>query len=101
MDFVRGGFIDNDEMVVVPMDDAGKRYAGQEVRERGFDGHAAQADLTGGIADVEKGDAFAGDAAKITKVLQGVILPVIFGDDFEACGTAVFGIHLVFVRKTL
>ena len=78
---------------------------GSEMRVKrsggGFDGHAAQADLPGSVADVEKGNALAGDAAKVAEVLQGVVFPVIFGDDFEACGTAVLGIHLKFIRKTL
>ena len=100
-DFVRGGFVHDNEVAVVPVDDAGERDAGQEVGEGGFDGHAAQADLPGSVADVEERNALAGDAAKVAEVLQGVVFPVIFGDDFEACGTAVLGIHLKFMRKTL
>ena len=99
---VVGDFVyDNNEVAVVPVDDAGERDAGQEVGEGGFDGYVAQADLTGGVADVEKGNAFAGDAAKVAEVLQGVVFPVIFGDDLEVRGIAVLGIHLKFIWKTL
>lgn len=101
MAVVVGDFVHDNEVAVVPVDDAGGRDMSQEAGKRGFDGYVAQADLTGGVADVEKGNAFAGDAAKVAEVLQGVVFPVIFGDDLEVRGIAVLGIHLKFIWKTL
>ena len=60
-----------------------------------------EADLFGAIAEVEKGDPFACDAAQIAQVLEGVVFAKVFGNHLQAGGTAVHGIQLVLEWKAV
>jgi len=101
MDFVSGSLVHHDKMGLLPMYDAGQRDFCVEVLEVGPEGEGVEADLFSAIAEVEKGDPFACDAAQIAQVLKGVVFAKVFGNHLQAGGTAVHGIQLVLEWKAV
>ena len=87
------------KMILIPMQDARQGNIFHQLFQRYPHALRVHADAFGGIADAEHRNAFAGDEAPFTQVLQGVAASVMFGNHAEAGGTAVHGVELGVVNK--
>jgi len=77
------GIVHDYEMVVVPKYDGRERYLIDQIVDRTFDGQRPQTDILCPCAQIEHRDSFSTNAALITQVLERVVFPEMFGDDFQ------------------
>lgn len=88
--------IDDHEMVLFPMHDAGQRCLTQLLK-RDMHTNGAKADALGGGADAEQTHPLPPDEALLPKRLQRVVLAIVLGHHPQARGPAVHRIELVVI----
>jgi hypothetical protein len=86
-------FIEYDEMVLIPVDNAGQWGFFQLIeREPRTDG--SETYILGGFGDTEHGNAFTGNMRFFSETFERIDAPVMGGDHAEAGGAAVHGVVL-------
>ena len=86
-------------MVVVPMNNRWKGHPIQQFLHRARDGKGTQTHTFGRTTQIEHGSTFFGDTTFISKKLQGIVFTKVFGNHFQASGTAVHHIELPLVGE--
>lgn len=87
------------EMVLPPVQDAGKRCIFLQLLQRDAYSYCSETDAFRRLADTQHRYPLTGNIGTFTERLQGILLSVMFSDHTEASGTAILGIQLEVVSE--